>query len=171
MDTTKLRRIPPPAWALAAFAAQMVVTSKRMPWRRSLATHPTRKSLAKTTTAASYVLAATSATLGIGSISEFVRHKTTLDPTALGTSRELVTDGPNAFTRNPMYVALAGALVAVALRKRSSLALIPAVGYVAVIDRVQIPAEEAGLRSTFGKEFVEYAARVPRWIRIPRKGR
>lgn len=107
--------------------------------------------------------------LGVTSVRWFIRHHTTFDPAAIGESSTLVTDGPNAYTRNPMYLALAGGLVSFAVLRRSVLALIPVAGFVAAVGRIQIPAEEAGLRATFGTEYEAYVAHVPRWIGLRRK--
>lgn len=163
MDTKKLQRIPPPVWALAAGVVQLAVTSKRMPWRRELSATE-RTAASAVSTVAGFTLAASSVALGVTSVRGFVRHQTTFDPAAIGESSALVTDGPNAYTRNPMYLALAGGLVSFAILRRSVLALIPVAGYIAAVDQIQIPVEEAGLRATFGEEYEAYIARVPRWI-------
>lgn len=76
----------------------------------------------------------------------------------------LVTTGPNAFTRNPMYLGLALFLTSYALFRRSLLAFVPIAGVIAVIDRTQIPAEEAALERKFGAAYRDYVRRVPRWV-------
>lgn len=76
----------------------------------------------------------------------------------------LVTDGVLGYTRNPMYLALAGALTAHAVARGSWAGLLPVVGFVLAVDRGQIAAEEAALRARFGPEYEAYARRVPRWI-------
>lgn len=76
----------------------------------------------------------------------------------------LVTTGANAVSRNPMYVGMAGLLVANALRRGSWTALLPVVAFTLVIDRVQIAAEEAALLAHFGADYEAYLAAVPRWI-------
>jgi protein-S-isoprenylcysteine O-methyltransferase Ste14 len=75
----------------------------------------------------------------------------------------LVTTGPYARTRNPMYVGLAGLLVAHAVVRASWTALVP-VGVFVVIDRRQIAPEEAALLRLFGAEFEAYRSAVPRWL-------
>ena len=76
----------------------------------------------------------------------------------------LVTSGPNRITRNPMYLGMAGILVAHAVHLRRPVALLPTVLFVAVIDRFQIPVEEARLRERFGDGYEAYARRTRRWI-------
>lgn len=82
----------------------------------------------------------------------------------------LVESGPNRFTRNPIYLAMAGVLLAHAIARRSWWALLPVAGFVAVIDRTQIRAEEEALRERFGEAYAAYARRVPRWVGPVRSG-
>jgi len=63
-----------------------------------------------------------------------------------------------------MYVGMAGLLFAHAVGRRSWLALVPLVGYVVVMDRTQILAEENALREKFGADYDGYSLRVPRWL-------
>lgn len=143
-------RILPPVWALAAAVTQHVLA-------RGQTTTPTSRSLAG-------AFAGTSLVLMGGAAREFRRRATTLDPTRPDLATELVTTGPNQGTRNPMYLGLAGLLLAHATARRSLPALLPLAGFVAVMDRLQIPREEAALRKTFGAEYAGYSSRVPRWI-------
>lgn len=75
-----------------------------------------------------------------------------------------MTEGPNGLTRNPMYVGMAGILLAHAVTRKSVLALLPAGAFVLLIDRFQIPAEETALNAEFAAEFEEYKRDVPRWL-------
>jgi protein-S-isoprenylcysteine O-methyltransferase Ste14 len=77
---------------------------------------------------------------------------------------KLVNTGPYSFTRNPMYLGATGVLIAYAVARRSWPALIPAALYAIIIDRVQIPAEEAALQEHFGTEYARYRAVTPRWL-------
>lgn len=113
---------------------------------------------------AATAMAGASIALSAASIRQFRRAGTTIEPFDPSRSAVLVTSGANAVTRNPMYVALAGLLVANATRRGSWRALLPVAGFVVVIDRLQVAAEEAALLSTFGADFEEYRASVPRWL-------
>ena len=97
-----------------------------------------------------------------GSAGTFLRHRTTVDPVRVERAQHLVVDGPNRLTRNPMYLGLAGALLAHAIARRSLPALIPALGFYWFIDRYQIPVEEAALEAGFGKAYRDYRGTVPR---------
>ncbi len=79
----------------------------------------------------------------------------------------LVTEGPFRVSRNPVYLALAGILVANAVLRRSIVALGAVAGFVAVLDRTQVPAEEQALSKTFKREYEKYRASTPRWIGRP----
>ncbi|WP_406832880.1 isoprenylcysteine carboxylmethyltransferase family protein [Pedococcus sp. KACC 23699] len=110
-----------------------------------------------TITLASVAMAASAAT-------RFRRSGTTLDPLQPDHASVLVTSGANTITRNPMYVGLSGLLLAHAAWRGSWAALLPVAGFVAFIDRTQIPVEEAALHEKFGAAYEAYQANSPRWI-------
>jgi protein-S-isoprenylcysteine O-methyltransferase Ste14 len=92
----------------------------------------------------------------------FLRNRTPINPAR--PAKRLVTDGPYRFTRNPMYLGMAGAYggAAVATGNLWALPFLPAV--VSVIDRQVIPREERHLAATFGDEYERYRRQVRRWI-------
>lgn len=144
-------RVPPPVLALAASVVQHALTRG--------AGRPTA---ARAVVAAGITVA--SVGLAEGSARLFRRTGTTMNPFDPAQASVLVTTGPNASTRNPMYVGMAGLLVANAVRKGSWAALVPVAAFVAVIDRHQIAPEEAALQAQFGVEYDDYRAAVPRWL-------
>ena len=102
--------------------------------------------------------------LAVASERQFRRQGTTIEPFDPSRATELVTTGANAITRNPMYLGLAGLLVANAVRLGSWPALLPVAAFTVLIDRVQIAAEESALLAKFGGEYDAYRASVPRWL-------
>ncbi len=108
--------------------------------------------------------AAASAAMAGTTARGFRRRGTTLDPFDPAQASVLVTTGANSVTRNPMYVGLAGLLVANAIRRGSWAALLPVVGFTLVIDRWQIASEEAALLAKFGADYAAYCGQVPRWL-------
>lgn len=76
----------------------------------------------------------------------------------------LVTDGPFALTRNPIYLGDALVLLGVMLWGQALLALPLLPAFVWIITRRFILPEEGRLRAAFGAEFDTWAARTPRWI-------
>jgi len=96
--------------------------------------------------------------------SQFRRNGTTIEPFHPDHASVLVTTGANSITRNPMYVGMAGLLVANAIWRGSWAALAPVAGFVVLIDRLQIEAEESALLEKFGAEYETYRAASPRWL-------
>lgn len=109
-------------------------------------------------------LVAGAGALAISAVAQFHHSRTTTNPVHPERVSSLVTDGVFNYTRHPMYLALAGTLVAHAVFRRSLPALLPVAGFVWAIDRWQIPAEETALSARFGGEYRDYIRRVPRWL-------
>ena len=150
----RIFRRPPPAVLLAmAGLAQHTMTRGR--------------SVTPSSMAAATAVVGGSLCLLAGSAGNFLRHRTTVDPVRVERAQHLVVDGPNRLTRNPMYLGLAGTLLAHAIARRSPSAVIPLVGFAWLIDRYQIPAEEAALEARFGQDYLDYQEAVPRWLGIP----
>jgi protein-S-isoprenylcysteine O-methyltransferase Ste14 len=87
------------------------------------------------------------------------------------TAPALVSAGPYAYVRNPLYVGnfITAAGFAIAFTGKNSLAMRSALiaaslASMAAIYAVIVPHEEAYLQATFGAEFERYVAEVPRVI-------
>lgn len=78
--------------------------------------------------------------------------------------RRLVTDGPYARTRNPMYLAGIVILLGLAVLLGSLASVLAPLGYGAVAHRLFLPAEERVMEERFGDEYAEYRDSVPTWI-------
>lgn len=154
INSDVVRRIPPPGWFAAAAGAQVLLTPMARPTVRSAV--------------ATALIVVGGGITALGAVAALRRHCTTITPEHPEQATALVTDGPFAFTRNPIYLAFAVALVAHAVLRRSPVALLPVAAFVAVIDRAQIPAEERALRARFGQRYEQYLRTVPRWIGLPR---
>jgi protein-S-isoprenylcysteine O-methyltransferase Ste14 len=76
-------------------------------------------------------------------------------------SHKLITEGPYGFVRNPIYTGMLGMLVATGLAMEHWTALDVAVVLFAVGLVIRVRSEEKLLRAAFGKEFEDYAKRVP----------
>jgi len=109
-------------------------------------------------------LAALGVLLALLAVSGFVSRRTTVSPHHPEKSSALVTDGVYAFTRNPMYLALALIAAGCALMQAAPLGLVFVAGAIWYITRYQIRPEEEALSETFGAEFDAYRKRVRRWI-------
>lgn len=147
-----MKRPPPPLLALAAGFAQRPLATSAQP--------PPSAARAVVATA----IAGASIGMAAASARQFRRLGTTVEPFDPARATALVTTGVNTVSRNPMYVGMAGLLVANAMRLGSWAALLPVAAFTVVIDRVQIAAEEPALLANFGAEYDAYRASVPRWL-------
>lgn len=143
--------VPPPLVAAVAALVQRAVAGPA----------PTRN---PRRTVATVVLSAASLSLAADAGRRFSASGTTVEPFRPEETSVLVTSGPNAITRNPMYVGLAGLLVAHAVWRGSWPALLPVAGFVGYIDLLQIRREERALSEKFGAEYASYRAATPRWL-------
>lgn len=92
----------------------------------------------------------------------FRRHATSPEPGS--TPAALITDGPFARSRNPVYVALLAVSLALAIVGSSLWFLGATLTLAAILDRVVIPREEAVMRAAFGAAYEVYRGRVRRWV-------
>jgi protein-S-isoprenylcysteine O-methyltransferase Ste14 len=74
---------------------------------------------------------------------------------------QLITDGPYARVRNPIYTGMLGMLVATGLAMEHWIATVIAFVIFAVGTAIRVRSEEKLLRAAFGAEFEAYAKRVP----------
>jgi protein-S-isoprenylcysteine O-methyltransferase Ste14 len=92
----------------------------------------------------------------------FQARETTKNP--YGEPAAFVVQSPYTWTRNPMYLGLTAALFGLALFFTSIVMLAGPAVFFAVIDRIVIPREEETMERLFGKDYLDYANRVRRWI-------
>ncbi len=79
----------------------------------------------------------------------------------------LLTDGPYAYTRNPMYLGHLLFTAGLVLTLRSWLGALLLAERVARFNR-RVVTDEALLQEQFGDEYRAYVRRVPRWVpRVP----
>lgn len=147
-------RVPPVAVFLVVAFLMWAVVASLPSWRLAL---PGR-------TAIAVLLLVAAGAIGIAGLRAFDRARTTVDPLRPGRASALVTTGIYRTTRNPMYVALAIALLAWAVWLAHPLAAAGIVAFVAWMNRFQVAAEEHALRALFGAEFEQYCREVPRWL-------
>ena len=81
---------------------------------------------------------------------------------------ELITQGPYAVVRNPIYLGMFGLMIATGLAFTTWWALGAATIVFLVGNRIRIRSEEKLLREAFGVQFDDYAHRVPAFF--PRVG-
>ncbi len=160
MTTPLDTRIPPVAWTLGLAVAQWAIAGRPDPRRRP---GPARLVCAG-------AVGAASTAVGVAALREFFRRGTTVHPGQPGHASVLVGHGIYRHTRNPMYLALTGSLVAHAAWLGSVRALVPVAALSSALTAFQIVPEERALRERFGPEFADYCRQVPRWLGPRRPG-
>ena len=93
---------------------------------------------------------------------EFRRHATSIRPDRA--SNALMATGPFAFSRNPIYLGEAIGMVGAALTFNRLWLLLAVPVFAFLVTRLAIEREEAYLERRFGLSYVDYKARVRRWL-------
>jgi protein-S-isoprenylcysteine O-methyltransferase Ste14 len=78
----------------------------------------------------------------------------------------LMTGGPYAFSRHPMYIGELGLWLGSAVLYGSPVVLVGFVVLFALMWRLAV-REEGSLEAKFGDAYRRYKARVPRWLGVP----
>lgn len=144
--------VPPPLfYALAVVGGWLLEALRPLP----LTSGPARRALA-------WLLVAGWAVLAASAIGLFRRRHTSM--ITLRPATTLVTTGPYALTRNPMYLSLAVLTLAFALFLNTWWVVLLLVPVLLVVQRFVIVPEERYLRRRFGAEYEAYTQRVRRWL-------
>ena len=92
----------------------------------------------------------------------FSRADTTIKP--FERSSALVTHGPFAYSRNPIYLGMVVGLLGVALMFGTLTPFLVIPVFIVLIQRRVIRVEEAMLQEAFGSRYADYRKNVRRWI-------
>jgi len=79
-------------------------------------------------------------------------------------STALVTVGPYAYTRNPIYIGFVLIYFGLAIMLTSLWVLVLLIPVLIILQRGVVEREEAYLERQFGETYRKYKARVPRWL-------
>ena len=104
------------------------------------------------------------ATVGLVSVWQFYKKKTSVDPRDPSKASKLVTHGLYNLSRNPMYLGLAIILFSFVLWLGNIFTLIPLLLFIWFNTTYQIKPEEEVLENLFGEDFSIYCKKVRRWI-------
>ena len=100
--------------------------------------------------------------LAFSAVRRFSSVHTTLDPH--GSVSFVVTSGPYRFTRNPIYVGYLSLTVGIPLIFGNLWGVLLAPLQIVLFNRLVIQAEEAYLSRKFAHVYLDYKARVRRWL-------
>ena len=109
-------------------------------------------------------------TLSIGlififsAVFQFIRTKTTVNPTKPHKTTSLVITGTFKISRNPMYLGMLLIIISYSFYESSIISLILIPFFIFFINKFQIEPEEFEMRKKFGKEYDDYCKKVDRWI-------
>lgn len=145
---------PPLIYAAALIAGIVLALFYPLPWITGL--------LADILVATGWVLLLGVVALWITGVRTMIRARTTLNPTAA--PDHLVTDGPFAISRNPLYLANTMLLIGVGLIAGSLWYIAAAFIAGFATQKLAIEGEEKLLAAKFGKRYRDYARSVRRWI-------
>ena len=113
-------------------------------------------------TAIATILCVGSVALAVTSLGRFRRAGTTPIPRRPATA--LVISGPYRFTRNPMYVSMAGLTVGLGLFLNTWWPMLGLVPVLMIVRFAVIAREERYLRRRFGDDYETYTRKVRRWL-------
>lgn len=149
-------RLPwPPILYLAAFAAAIVLHLVwPLPWFGA--------PLADILFATGVLVVAAAIFIEMQAIRTMTRAKTTYRPDRA--SEHLVTDGPFALTRNPIYLGNTMIIAGAALISGIAWFLVFGLAAAFATTKLAIEREEKHLEARFGKKYRDYAKRVRRWL-------
>jgi protein-S-isoprenylcysteine O-methyltransferase Ste14 len=111
---------------------------------------------------AGVVLGTLSIGLGVWGRATLLAGGTNLDPMA--TTTAIVAGGPYRFTRNPIYVALAGLFLGFTLGFNDWWGVVVLLPLLAVMHGGVVLREEHYLERKFGDEYRQYQSRVARYL-------
>lgn len=100
--------------------------------------------------------------LWFGAVRTMRRAGTTLNPK--GTPEHLLTGGPFAVSRNPIYLAATLLMIGIALVTANVWTLLMAFVAAFLTGKLAVEYEEKILAQRFGKKYRDYSKRVRRWI-------
>lgn len=153
---TRPNRIPwPPMIYVAAILASVALAFiQPLPWVGS--------PLSDILFAAGWVIVVGSLAMDLSAMRTLARHKTTIMPHR--SAEHLVSEGPYAFTRNPIYLGNTMLMIGVGLISGIAWFLLLAFVAAFATQKLAIEREERHLDLRFGKRYRDYRKKVRRWI-------
>ena len=92
----------------------------------------------------------------------FKKHETEIEPWK--TTSTIITSGPYKFSRNPIYVLACGVPIGLGLAFNSYWALFAFIPALIIVYYTAVKKEEKYLEAKFGQTYMDYKAKVRRWL-------
>ena len=93
---------------------------------------------------------------------ELARAQTTTEP--FEWPKALVTAGPYAFCRNPVYLSAAIQLLGLGVLLGNALGLLVVLGWIVLLDIFYVRPEEQVMEEQFGEAYAVYRQQTRRWL-------
>ena len=151
----RVPRIPPPLYYGAAFAAGMLLRGTVTKVSLDVGARPVSTILGGVVLGSGVVMC-------LAAVNAVLRHRTTIVPHRPVAA--LLTAGPYRISRNPMYAGLAIAYLGGTLLAGTWWPLVTLPLAILPIRTLVIGPEERYLAGRFGPAYLDYRARVRRWI-------
>lgn len=142
------RYVPPVAWLAAAALAQKLFTQQRVCLGRRI--------LGGGVTAAA-------GALGVWAVKGFAQRHASFDPFDVDSAGPLVMEGAHSVSRHPMYGAMLLGLIGRSIATGRVKSLLPVAALWVALE-TQARDEENALTEKFGRSYLKYQDRVPKWI-------
>lgn len=95
------------------------------------------------------------------------KHKTTIFPD--GIPSFLVEEGIFQLSRNPIYLAMIIVMIGISIVCQNIAGFVFPIIFYSWINKRWIFEEERNLKKAFGKKYLDYCTKVPRWFLLPIK--
>ena len=145
---------PPIIYVTAIVAGVLLNVFWPLPW--------VGRALSAILFALGWLMVAAFIALNVSAIRAMRRAGTTVRPDRA--TDHLVTDGPFAYTRHPLYLAATMLLLGIGLIAGIAWFLLLAFVAAFAVQKLAMEREERHLQARFGAAYRDYAARVRRWI-------
>jgi len=92
----------------------------------------------------------------------FKRYETEPDPWK--TTSKIITTGPYKYSRNPVYIFACGVPIGLGIAFNTYWALFAFIPALIIVYYTAVKKEEKYLETKFGQEYLDYKAKVRRWL-------
>ncbi len=92
----------------------------------------------------------------------YKRYETEIEPWK--TTSKIITTGPYKYSRNPVYIFFCGVPIGLGIAFNTYWALFAFIPALIIVYYTAVKKEEKYLETKFGQEYLDYKAKVRRWL-------